>query len=35
MSNALGNNIEVQDLSLNSLQGDKEVVDIFRWALNL
>lgn len=27
-ANALGNNIEVQDLSLNSLQGDKEVVDI-------
>ena len=27
-ANALGNNIEVQDLSLDSLQGDKEVVDI-------
>lgn len=27
-ANALGNNIEVQDLCLNSLQGDKEVVDI-------
>lgn len=27
-ANALGNNIEVKDLSLNSLQGDKEVVNI-------
>lgn len=27
-ANAIGNNIEVRDLSLESLQGDKEVVDI-------
>lgn len=27
-ANALGNNVVVKDLSLNSLQGDKEVIDI-------